>query len=590
MQTRRNANLNQPVLIPVAGNYDRKPRSLDREVTTVGRARGSDFCLEANEISTLHCILYRTAEGYRIRDCNSRCGTRINGVSVKTGLLHDGDIINIGPFSFEFHVPVALFPDEGGRLDSVRVEHWKESRRRLAQLALKMRKRLQGTPPKEQEWAQKGGHLLEDKIRCYDQRLGELEAAEEELAEERRQLAQETESHRRHVQTVEQQLADRLAQADQEVHQRWQEFQQRCQAEEARIANASPAQPASPAEHVEREILRELEEQYQRRHEQLQRDQQEFATMKEQWVNDQNKLSAGMQEEQSALAQKKADLVRMMGDLKKMQESLRNQAKLHGRAAHEEVERLRRENAELRAHFEGNANGIETQAILDENEQLRMRVQQLEVTAGQASGDEAGRPPHDLHAEVELLREELLRKNKILADLEKPEAGGGDSLRAENALLKQLLEEKNRFLEELSIKSQQVPKTATDLERYETELNDLRRELETDRTKLNTEVEMLRDRNKELDEAIREMEMEMSKERAELARERMRLERVREEVKADTERLQRELAVRDSMAPVQKLRDELAQKQAPGGKAEKPLNDHLRGTRNQLTEGGPAGS
>ena len=79
MQTRRNAMLNQPVLIPIAGNYDRKPRSLDREVTTVGRARGSDLCLEANEISTLHCILYRTAEGYRIRDCNSRCGTRING-------------------------------------------------------------------------------------------------------------------------------------------------------------------------------------------------------------------------------------------------------------------------------------------------------------------------------------------------------------------------------------------------------------------------------------------------------------------------------------------------------------------------------
>ena len=94
---------------------------------------------------------------------------------------------------------------------------------------------------------------------------------------------------------------------------------------------------------------------------------------------------------------------------------------------------------------------------------------------------------------------------------------------------------------------------------------------------------MLRDRNKELDEAIREMEMEMSKERAELGRERIRLERVREEVKADAERLQRELAVRDSMAPVQKLRDELAQKQ-PAGKSDKPLNDRLRTMRNQLTD------
>src|SRR5216683_3034402 len=136
MPTRRNVTLNQPALLPIAGNYDRKPRSLDREVTTVGRARGSDLCLEANEISTLHCILYRTAEGYRIRDCNSRCGTRVNGESVKTGLLHEGDILNLGPFSFEFRVPAALFPGDGARVDPVQVEHWKNSRRKLAQLAL----------------------------------------------------------------------------------------------------------------------------------------------------------------------------------------------------------------------------------------------------------------------------------------------------------------------------------------------------------------------------------------------------------------------------------------------------------------------
>ena len=63
MQPRRAVTLNQPALIPIAGNFDRKPRSLDRDVTTVGRARGSDLCLEANEISVLHCVIYRTADG-----------------------------------------------------------------------------------------------------------------------------------------------------------------------------------------------------------------------------------------------------------------------------------------------------------------------------------------------------------------------------------------------------------------------------------------------------------------------------------------------------------------------------------------------
>ncbi|MSQ93922.1 MAG: hypothetical protein EXR98_05120 [Gemmataceae bacterium] len=94
----------------------------------------------------------------------------------------------------------------------------------------------------------------------------------------------------------------------------------------------------------------------------------------------------------------------------------------------------------------------------------------------------------------------------------------------------------------------------------------------------------MRDRNQELDAVIREMEMELSKERAELGQKRMRLERVRMEVKGDTERLQRELAVRDSMAPVQKLRDELNGKQPPAPQSDKPLNDRLRGIRNQLSD------
>ena len=194
----------------------------------------------------------------------------------------------------------------------------------------------------------------------------------------------------------------------------------------------------------------------------------------------------------------------------------------------------------------------------------------------------------DLRAELELLNDELIRKEQMVADLQAQHGDGGDGeferIRADNDMLKKLLDEKATLME------QAAPKTESDLERYEAELNESRRQLESDRGRLNEELEMMRDRNKELDEAIREMEMEMSKERAELARERMRLERVREEVKGDAERLQRELAVRDSMAPVQKLRDELAQKNSPPAKGASPLNDRLRTMRGQLTDSSPAGS
>ena len=64
-----------------------------------------------------------------------------------------------------------------------------------------------------------------------------------------------------------------------------------------------------------------------------------------------------------------------------------------------------------------------------------------------------------------------------------------------------------------------------------------------------------------------------------------RLERVRDELKGDMERLQREMAVRDSMAPLQKLREEIVGKQAPAnGKGDKVLNDRLKSFRNQLTD------
>ncbi len=572
MQTRRDLTVNYPALIPIAGCHDKRPRALDRDVTTIGRARGTDFCMEANEISTLHCVIFRTPEGYRIRDCNSRCGTRINGESIKNSLLRDGDIINLGPFSLEFRVPTALFPNDGARLDPVQVARWKDSRRRLAQRALKLRTRLnskQAASPREQEWMQKA-NLLKEKIRSYDQRLGELEAAEEELTQERHQVAKEAELERQRVQKIEGELAERLAQADQEIHDRWQEFQVRCHADEISRANSTlpPADPGANTPHdgassrlqekidlQNREHLQQQEEQLHRRHAQWQREQQEFNTMKEQWVQDQAKASTTLEQQMAALGLQKAELMRMMANLKQMQADLRKQAKPDVRALQDDLERLQQENADLRTR--------------------------LEESAGQASaptsGDEVHRQVEDLRAEIELLHEELDQKDQTLNNLQQG-AGQTDAvLRAENAELR-------KQIEELSSKSQQAPKNESDLERYEAELNEFRRQLESDRAKLNKEVEVLRDRNQELDEAIREMEMEMSKERAELARERMKLDRVREEVKGDAERLQREMAVRDSMAPVQKLRDELTGKQPPAGKGDKALNDRLRGIRNQLSD------
>jgi chromosome segregation ATPase len=259
----------------------------------------------------------------------------------------------------------------------------------------------------------------------------------------------------------------------------------------------------------------------------------------------------------------KTELMRMMGELRSMQDSIRQQAKPDVRALQQEVERLSRENADV-------------VVLREDNLRLQLELETArQHDAGSDVPDDFVRQLDDLRAEINLLTEELRTKEASLQELQQRPAGDQhhdvEQLRAENALLKQLLEE--RSTEPAPRAEPQLPKSESDLELYETELNEYRRQLDTDRNKLNREVETLRERNKELDEAIREMEMEMSKERAELARERMRLERVREEVKADMERMQRESSVRDSMGPVQRLREEIAGKNGKGG------NDRLRTIR-----------
>jgi chromosome segregation ATPase len=540
-------------------------------VTTVGRARGCDLVLEASDVSTIHCVVFRTSDGYHVRDCNSRTGTRINGNGLRgSPLLRDGDILHVGPFSFELQIAGGqpdAYPPEASQ-----VLHWQDSRRRLAEHAVRLRRQLRELThapitAREIELQQETARLRE-KVRTCDRRLVDLEGADKELDGEREAL-------RARVQDVEKELAGRLEEAEQQVRAHWQEFQQRCQKEQAllfsqveqRVAadRGTDGVPASdyagepPAPRVESDaslirdkILEEREQQLAQETEALRRERQEFDRMKNQLENGQAEAHATVDKQRAALAQQEAsvkaqrtELARMMGELRQLQEELRRPHK------------------------------AELQALADENERLRQALTDLTTRLTEPSG--AAAPTQELEdarAETELLREVLDERERQLAELQEQLAGAAtaepvgaaadaelEPLRAENDLLKQLLADKDEVLEELRLKA--VPKTAksaSELERYEEELNEFRRQLEGDRGKLLTEIEQLRSRNQELDEATRELEMEMSRERAELGRERIRMERMRDELKTDMDKMQREMSVRESLAPVQRLRDEMAQK------------------------------
>jgi pSer/pThr/pTyr-binding forkhead associated (FHA) protein len=142
----------QPALIVTYGNTTRKHRLLDRDLLVLGRSSCCDFGLVSPEVAPIHCVIVRTAGGWRVRDCTGRSGTRLNGKAVHEETLTDGDILQVGTFSFQLNLPRAATAEPppvdpsqfvGDRLDVAKFHRLQKSRDRLARRALEMRKQLQ---------------------------------------------------------------------------------------------------------------------------------------------------------------------------------------------------------------------------------------------------------------------------------------------------------------------------------------------------------------------------------------------------------------------------------------------------------------
>jgi DNA repair exonuclease SbcCD ATPase subunit len=220
---------------------------------------------------------------------------------------------------------------------------------------------------------------------------------------------------------------------------------------------------------------------------------------------------AALRQTEEALREQRDLITRMMAELKQIQDSART------------------------------PRNDDMETVLHENEQVRQANEHLR------------------HALVEYERAALEPKPRSHHDAATEKQV--QELRAELKLLQQILDDKNVMIEELRSQAG-APVVKIDVDSYEAELMEFRRQLESDREKLKKEIEELRARNQELDQATREMELEMSRERADLARERQRLERSREEMRLELERAQRsDGGMRDRLAPVQRLREEINVKQ-----------------------------
>lgn len=80
-------------------------RPLASALTLIGRDPLCEFHLNVEGVEPLHCALVQSPIGFLVRDLGSAAGTLVNGERVQEILLHQGDLLSVGPFQFVVHLP-----------------------------------------------------------------------------------------------------------------------------------------------------------------------------------------------------------------------------------------------------------------------------------------------------------------------------------------------------------------------------------------------------------------------------------------------------------------------------------------------------
>jgi pSer/pThr/pTyr-binding forkhead associated (FHA) protein len=326
----------EPALIVTYGNTTRKRRRLDRDVLLIGQNRACDIGLVSPEIAPIHCLVIRSHDGFRLRDCGSRCGTRINGKAIQEAPLHDTDAIQIGPFSFQAYLPGSSGSSNGAAPVATSVDavlpRLQRSRRNLVQLALRLRRRLHT----ERVVVHQSPHNHQaEAMRERAARSARLEEAERCLAAERARHEQEVAAFNKRVADMDQRLAEQQANlensgsalvlANELEAQRLAEWRRQLEEYAAKLELARQNIV------VEEERLTKLREQI---------DHEKYAIAERE-----RRQRQMMEQAETSLRDQREALTRMMAELKQLHQEVRTRDAAT-------IQLLRQQNDELRAAME----------------------------------------------------------------------------------------------------------------------------------------------------------------------------------------------------------------------------------------------
>ena len=85
-------------LVPLGGGI---PIVLDKKNLLVGRANECDVVLPLRTVSSQHCRLMLHDGYWRVKDLDSRNGTRVNNVKVDEHVVEPGDMIALANHKYE---------------------------------------------------------------------------------------------------------------------------------------------------------------------------------------------------------------------------------------------------------------------------------------------------------------------------------------------------------------------------------------------------------------------------------------------------------------------------------------------------------
>ena len=95
------------MLVPVGQHDGQKPLPLSRLVTLIGSSASARIFLPSKSVSRCHAAIVNTGVGMFVRDLASRTHTRVNGRVVTEADLREGDVLQVGRFTFKFTDPTA---------------------------------------------------------------------------------------------------------------------------------------------------------------------------------------------------------------------------------------------------------------------------------------------------------------------------------------------------------------------------------------------------------------------------------------------------------------------------------------------------